>query len=82
MFKNYKSNMREWIIIDDDFEANWNGTWLDFFNIYEARGLNVAINIIFAAKSGRFGRYGSVIEMIIERYPKYKEEIEKYSLLI
>ena len=78
-------------ITDDNFIIKYNGpfTWVDITNKiieeYEKRNLNVAANLILW-----FRHYSCDIiqEQIfwatkhIENYDKYKDEIEKYLLLI
>ena len=71
------------------------GGWYGMFRVYEDSGLDVASNMALAFKywsdycSGPDADYELTIQEIIEYnelhnplYPKYKDDIEKYLLLV
>lgn len=71
------------------------GGWYGIFSIYKSRELNVGANMALAFKywsnycSGPDADYELTVQEIIEDnelhnplYPKYKDDIEKYLLLI
>jgi hypothetical protein len=77
------------IIYDDDFQDTMypydNGGYhiLDFIDIYEERNLNVALNTaLFLKEVGWNIEEALEDKNDIEKYNKYREDIEKYLLLI
>lgn len=86
MFKFYKKNdlanaISNWIIIDDDFEEQWDGTWSTFNDIYKKRGLKVIPNIIlFLKHNNMFNEYS--FKRAIKLLPEYEEELGKYMVLL
>lgn len=80
-------------LYDTDFEDNCKGVWKDIFLAYEKRGMNVAANMAIAFKwliqTRQNINQNLNINDIIEHnekdntlYAKYKEDIEKYLILI
>ena len=58
----------------------------DFISLYKNKGMNVAANIVllgeWLTKRYSYYEYNTMMDLIDKEYPQYKDDIEKYMVMI